>query len=62
MKSGPQQAERSHPTESLHGVVLQKSIHAQIRQLILYIGNDKVEVEEFVREITFAKRLHKNFL
>ena len=30
-----------HLTSSVQKVVFQKAIHAQIRQLFLYIGNDK---------------------
>ena len=44
-------------TESVYTVVLRKSIFAQTRQLILYISNKKGLVDEFVWELTFAKRL-----
>ena len=44
-------------TESVHTVVLQKSIPAQSRQLILYISNNKGQVDEFWWDWTFAKRL-----
>ena len=37
-------------TESVHKVVSQKLIPAQIRQLILDASNDKGQVDEFVRE------------
>ena len=40
----------------------QKSIPVQIRQLILYIGNNKGYVAGFVRELTFAKRHYKRFM
>ena len=41
--------------------VLQKSIPAQTRQLILCISNDNGYVDGFVRVLTSAKRLSKNF-
>ena len=41
-------------TEGLYKVVLHESIPAQIRQLNLYVSNDKGYVDEFVRELTFA--------
>jgi len=47
---------RSYLTESVYKVVLQKSIPEQIRQLILYISNNKGYVYGFVQELTFAKR------
>ena len=53
---------RSHLTESVHNVVLQKSIPAQIRQRILHMGNRKGYIDGFVRESTYAKRLDKHFL
>jgi len=46
----------------MHKVVLQKSNPAQILQLILDISNNKGQVDGFVRELTFAKRLHKHLL
>jgi len=49
-------------TGSVDTVVLQKSIPAQIRQLILHISNNKGCVDRFVRELTFAQRLCKHFL
>ena len=48
--------------EIVHKVVLQKSILVQIRQLILYMSDNKGKVDEFVRELTGAKRLYKHFL
>ena len=42
--------------------VQQKSIPAQIRQLILYMSNKKGQVDGFVRASTFAKQLYKHFL
>ena len=53
---------QTYLTESAHKVVLQKSIPAQIRQLILYIYDDEGQVDGFVREPTFAKQLYKFFL
>jgi hypothetical protein len=47
---------RSCLAESAYKVVLQKSIPAQIRQLILQISNDRGLVDGFVRELTSAKR------
>ena len=41
--------------ESVYKVVVQKSIPAQIRQLILYMSNNKERVEKFVGEIDFRK-------
>ena len=49
-------------TESVDKVVSQKSIPAQIRQLSLYMSNNKGPVDGVVRELTFAKRLYKHFL
>ena len=48
--------------EDAFQVVLQKSIPAQIRQLILYISNNEGQVDGFVRELSFAKRRYKHFL
>ena len=48
--------------EKVFKVVLQKSIPARIRQLILYISNNEGKVEVFVGELSFAKRPYKNFL
>ena len=47
-------------TESIHKVVLPKSIPAQIHQLILYTRNNKEYVDEFVRELTCAERLYQH--
>ena len=52
----------SYLTGSVYNVVLQKSNPAQIRQLILYIDDNRVQVDEVVRELTFAERLHEHFL
>ena len=49
-------------TESVYKVVLQQSIPAQIRRLILYYYLHKESVVGFVRELTFAKRLDKHFV
>jgi hypothetical protein len=49
-------------TESFYRVVLQKSIPAQIRQLILCISDGQVWFHGFVRELTFAKQLYKHFV
>ena len=49
-------------TPCVHKVVFEKSIPAQICQLILYISNDKGLVDGFVRELTFARRRHEHFL
>ena len=43
-----------HLTESVHKVVLQKSIFAQIRELILYISN---KLTTFEQAVTFARHL-----
>ena len=40
--------------KSVDEVVLQRSIPAQIRQIIFYISNDKGSVDGFVQELTFA--------
>ena len=47
------------PAPSVLKVVLQKSIYTQIRQLVVYISHSRGQVEEFVGELTSAKRLHK---
>jgi len=49
-------------TESVYKVVLQNSVPAQICQRILYISNNKGQVDGFVRELTCAKRLYKHFM
>ena len=49
-------------TERVYNVVVQKSIAAQVRQLIIHIRNNKGSVDEFVRELTFAKRLRQKNL
>ena len=46
---------RFHITESVCQVVLQKSIPAQIRQLILDDSDDTGYVDEFAGESAFAK-------
>ena len=47
---------------SVYEVVSQKSIPAQISQLILYIRYIQGQVDGFVRESTYAKRLYGHFL
>jgi hypothetical protein len=49
-------------TETADKVVLQESIPAQIRQLVLHIRNCKGQVDEFVWELTLAERLQKHFV
>ena len=49
-------------TESVFNVVLQKSIPTQIRKLILYISMSEERVDEFMRELTSAKRLCKHLV
>jgi hypothetical protein len=53
---------RSYLTESAYKVVLQKSVPAQIRPLILYVSNDIGQVDGFVRELTFVNQLDKHLL
>jgi hypothetical protein len=53
---------RPYLTESVHKVVLQKSIPAQIRQLIICHYQNEEYVDEFVREMTSTKRLCKRFV
>ena len=61
---GPERfrAPQFHLKQGVHKVVLPKSIPAQIRQLILCISSHKGQVDRFVRDLTFATRLHKHFL
>ena len=49
-------------TESVYKVVFKKSIPAQIRELIIYVSNNKGYVDEFVLELTFSTRLHEHLL
>jgi len=49
-------------TESVHKIVLQKSISTQIRQLIFCISNNEGQVDGFVGELILAKRLYTYFL
>ena len=44
-------------TSSVFKVVWQKSNSPQIRQLILYFHSYEEQVDKFVWELTFAKRL-----
>ena len=48
--------------ESVYRVVLQRSIAAHIRRLVLYHYYLKEQVDRFVRESTFANRLCERFL
>ena len=41
---------QTHITESVYKVALQESIPAQFRQLVLYISNDKGQVDGSVGE------------
>ena len=45
-----------HLAESVYEVVLQKSIPAQIRHLILSISKNKGQVDDFLRELTAPPR------
>ena len=58
--SGTRYSQRSHFTESVYKVILQKSISVQIRQLILYVSHNKGLVDEFVRELTLAKQRYES--
>jgi len=49
-------------TESVHEVVLQMSIPAQIRKLVLYVSSNQGFVDEFVRTLTFAKHHYKHLV
>ena len=49
--------QQSRLTESVFEVVLQKSIPAQIRQLILFDINDKGYADGFVGELTFCESI-----
>ena len=51
------QKKEAHLTQSVLKVVSQKPIPTQICQLILYISNSKGQVDEFVGDLTSAKRL-----
>ena len=44
----------SYLTDSAYKVVLQESIPAQIRRLVLYISDNKEPVDGFVREFDFC--------
>ena len=56
---GPRNA---YPTQSVYNVVLQKSIPAQICERVLYISNSEGYVDDFLRELTFAKQPDKLFV
>jgi len=47
----------SYLTQSACKLVLHNSIPTQIRRLILYISSSKGQGDEFVGEVTSAKRL-----
>jgi hypothetical protein len=49
-------------TKSIYTFVLPKSIAAQIRQRILHHHPYKEQVDAFVRELTFARRLGQHLL
>ena len=53
---------RFYLTENVHKVVLQKSMPAQIHQLILNISRNEGSFDGFVRKLTFAKRLYEHVL
>ena len=53
---------RIYLAQRLDTVVLQKSIQAKNRQLILYISDDRGSVDVFGREFTSAERLHRHYL
>ena len=53
---------KSYLTESVYKLVFQKSIHTQIRQLILHVSNKNGQFDGFVQELTFAQRIHQHFL
>ena len=53
---------RSYLTDSVHEVVLKMSKPVQMRQGVLYISNDKGQVDGFLGESTFAEQLHEPFL
>ena len=46
----------SYPTEKVYKFVLQETISAKIRQLILCISNDEGLFDKFVREVIFGNR------
>ena len=46
----------------VHKDVLQRSIPAQVRQLILYIRDNEGSVDGFVGELTSAKQLYNILL
>ena len=50
-----------YPTERVDKVGWQKSIPAQIRQLVLYIINNKGQVDVLLRELTFENNFINTF-
>ena len=55
-------SEKSYITESVRKIVWQQSIPAQICVHVLYISNNKGQVDGFVGELVFVKRFQKHFL
>ena len=62
LASGPEGRVGAYLTQSFHQVGLEKSIPAQILQLILHIDNNKGLSHECVQELVFAKQLDKHSL
>ena len=61
LRRAPACAAQFYHTAIVYQVLWQKSIPAQIRQLFLHVNKCKKQVDEFVPESTFAKRL-KSFV
>ena len=61
-REGSHSRRRLYLTVSVYKVVWDKSIPAQIRQLVRNISNKRGQVDGFVREWTFAKRHCEHFL
>jgi hypothetical protein len=55
-------AVRIYLTHNVFTAVFKKSIPAKIRQFILYISKYESQVDGFVRELTFAKRIYTRFM
>ena len=68
MNSWPGLLYRPHPhlrldlAHNVFVVVLEKLIPIQIRQLVLHIINNKIQVNGLVVELTSAKRLQKHLV
>jgi hypothetical protein len=58
----PPQMPHFYLTHRVSKVVWQKPIPAQIRQLNLHITNNEGQVDGSVWDLTFAKRLYKDFM